>query len=597
MKKWFLPFFVVAPLALTSCIKLFDTYEKEINVYDIDAIDSTNQLSSGYQTTLKAQFIEGNDYIPYVTFKQYASLYEKHFASDVTSEISEEYYATTWYVKKGKEYHFAAIIDRSSKRIMIAGNLDGVYAENDDPRDLEALNYGLKVDSSESKILNGDGYGTYNYSRYSITTFRNNYETYYPLSLLDITFCDTTSIYFNYNYKHILSTRDVDNYSAKKYLDEGVEYTFDTQMKANALDHTIPSYLVNFNTEIFLYMMDNLYGLKDLKGYYSYETYLRNRGIYSYLNSSNGDTRGQGYADALSVLDDGHTALISINQSWGENYVIRRRYGEEVAKRSEVGNNLFKYRKETYASYRENGQVVNKTPGKDVLYSADGKTALFSFDTFEFGKSSEVFDAKGEIASTAKDHDTYFKLIDVFNEIKAKGGVENVVLDISVNGGGVVGVMIKLLALISKNNSSNICLYQDKTTQLGVYNGKIDLNNDKEYNADECYGNDFNFYILTSPYSYSCANAFPCSAQVNGSAKIIGQKSGGGECAVAIHYLPNSEYVYHSSNLHLGSYDAVNNKFNGFECGATPDISLPIDENFFSIENLNSAIQNAESNL
>ena len=56
--------------------------------------------------------------------------------------------------------------------------------------------------------------------------------------------------------------------------------------------------------------------------------------------------------------------------------------------------------------------------------------------------------------------------------------------------------------------------------------------------------------------------------------KIIGENSGGGECAVAIHYLPNSQYVYHSSNLHLGIFDQTKKEFHGFENGADPDIPL-----------------------
>jgi len=233
----------------------------------------------------------------------------------------------------------------------------------------------------------------------------------------------------------------------------------------------------------------------------------------------------------------------------------------------------------------------NAVAGKDVIYSQDGKTALFSFDSFVFGTSEQVFDSDDSIKETAKDYDTYFKLVDVLNNIKNRGGVENVVLDVSINGGGVVGVMLKLLALISKNNSGLVSLYDDKSAELAVYNASVDSNNDKSYDSSDCFGNDFDFYILTSFYSYSCANAFPCSAQINGSAKIIGQTSGGGECAVAIHYLPNSQYVYHSSNLHLGHYNESLDKFTGFEAGATPDIDMPIDQNFYSVESLNTAIR------
>ena len=219
---------------------------------------------------------------------------------------------------------------------------------------------------------------------------------------------------------------------------------------------------------------------------------------------------------------------------------------------------------------------------------------MFAFDKFAFGTSAQVFNDDESIKDTAKEYDTYFQLIDAFTKIKEKGGVENIILDISLNGGGVVGVLIKLLALISKNNTSRFCFYEAVTKQAIIYTSQVDINGDGEYDLADCFGDEFNFYILTSDASFSCGNAFPCIAQIAGDAKIIGQKSGGGECAVAVHYLPNSEYVYHSSNIHIGHLDDDTNTFTGFESGAIPDIPLAIDENFYSIENLNYAIKNAQ---
>ena len=230
----------------------------------------------------------------------------------------------------------------------------------------------------------------------------------------------------------------------------------------------------------------------------------------------------------------------------------------------------------------------------DVIYSQDGKTAMFSFDSFVFGTTEQVFNEDESIKQDARYYDTFINLIAVLQSIKNKGGVENVILDISINGGGVIGVMMKLLALISKDNNGGISFYDDTTTQVGIYGAQIDINADEKYDQDDCFGNDFNFYILTSDCSFSCGNAFPCLAQINKTAKIIGQKSGGGECAVAIHYLPNSQYVYHSSNLHLGYFDEGTNTFTGFEKGATPDIEIQIGNSFYNIEYLNTAIKSAQ---
>ena len=588
MKKKFL-LLLVAPLTLTSCSlfyepQTYDTYEKEVSVFDIDRLDEQHNLQSGYQTTLKTRFIEGEDYIPYLTLKDYASLYEPHFAEGVTSDVEEDYYSAVWTVYKDKQPLFVTEIDFSSEKILLAGSLEAAYKEDDDPRDLKALNYGLEM-TGEGKYLSSKTYSTFSFSGLNMKHFDHENEHYFPLGLLDITYLDNSQIYFTYNYAHILSTRDVDNYETLTYVDNDKSYTFDSQMEENATDAEIPSYLIKYNANLFLYLMNNFYGLKSHKGIKSFPSYYKNNNIYSSLFSSNDNTRGMAYSDALSILDDNHTLLVSANKSWGEDSCgLIRRYGEGCFKRSELRPKLQQYRTSAYG---------NSKPGKDYLLSSDGKTALFSFDSFVFGTSDQVFNEDGSIKETAGEYDTYFLILDLLSKLKASGTVENVILDVSVNGGGVVGIMLKLLCLLTKDNSSYLALYDDTNSSLYNYHSRIDLNGDDKYESNECFGNDFNFYILTSDYSFSCANAFPCTAQVLKSAKIIGQKSGGGECAVAVHYLPNSEYVYHSSNLHLGYYNEEKNKFVGYENGATPDIKVAVDQNFYSVDALNNAIKNA----
>ena len=590
MKKGLVSSLILAAISLTSCsFSQLKVIEKDISVYDIDTIQSDGQLADAFQTTVKAAFKEGEELIPYLTLKQYASLYESHFASDVKSEIVNYGYITSWMVYKGESPVFAAQFSNVSKEIMIGGNLQAAYEDDDDPRDLKALDYGLKNDG-KALLIDGNGMLYYSYANYGISSFKYNEDRYYPLGLLDLTFTDSSSIYFTYNYKHIISTRDTDNYAEKYYYDEGTNYSFDTQMEAIANNAPIPSYLLKYNAGLFLYTMDNLYGLKDYKGIKSFTSYYKSKGFYNGLFSKDGSSRPQAYADALAILDDGHTALVSTNKAWGDSDFQRRRYGEATRSRGMLKTTLEYHRTQAYNAYDEHNRVV---PEKDILYSSDGKTALFSFDSFAFGTSSQVFNDDDTIKDSAKTYDTFFKLIDAFDRMKAKGGVENVIIDISINGGGVVGILLKLLALISKDNTGYFCFYNQASGQASIYDSKVDSNGDGQYDVNDCYGNDFNFYILTSDYSYSCANAFPCLAQYQKTAKILGQKSGGGECAVAVHYLPNSEYVYHSSNLHIGYIDEEKEVFHGFEGGAIPDISIDINQDFYSVDNLNSIIKNA----
>ena len=333
-------------------------------------------------------------------------------------------------------------------------------------------------------------------------------------------------------------------------------------------DSTMPSYLIKYNASCFLFLMENLYGLKNYKQIKSMKSYYNQYTFYNDLYSSDPDVRSTAYQTALNILDDNHTALISVNDSWGET-ARTVPYGEGVVARANLDKKLLKMREDYYT--QKLGAAESEFG--DVLYSNDGKTAMFHFESFAFGTTEQVFNQDGSISANAYKYDSFYNMINKFTTIKNRGGVNNVIIDVSTNGGGTIGVMMKLLTLISKDNHFTNCIYDQPTGVATVYKSRVDVNDDKQYSNDEIFGDDFNIYILTSDSSFSCGNAFPCYAQRMG-IKIIGDKSGGGECAVAVHYLPNSQYVYHSSNLHIGYFDEINNSFYGFESGATPDIPL-----------------------
>ena len=586
MKIRLLTVMILPAMLLTSCRFLQErsTFAKEIQIYDLDNISENGDVEEGHDGKIVARFYEGEDYVPYITLKQYASLYKNHLSPNAISTCEVEG-SCAWTVSVDDQYVFVTEIDPSSRNIMVAGSLDSAYKDDDNPIDTKALMAGMQ--SKYTAIDYGIGYATYSYLGTGIKTFKYDGEYYFPLSLLDITYSDDTSIYFYYNYAGIYSTKDVEHYSDKHFYVDGALHNVDSQMKESKLDNEMPKYLREFNANVFLYLMDNMYGLKEYKGIKTMKSFYKSNDIYDKLLSIFSNNRAQAYADALDVFDDNHTALVSANDSWGENNYTTRRLSKGIASRRALNQRLTANRKAYYETYF-GGQEVK--PGDDIIYSADGKTAMYMFNSFSFA-SQDIYDGNDKEALYKAD--TFYNLIHIFDTLKAKGGVENVILDISTNGGGTVGVMMKLLSLISKNNSSYVYYEEAASSQIISAHCAIDSNGDDACDETDAYGNDFNFYILTSDCSYSCGNAFPCTAQIQGMAKIIGQKSGGGECAVAIHYLPNSQYVYHSSNLHLGNYDRANKEFVGFESGAKPDIEIQNEADFYDIEKLNNFIANA----
>ena len=94
--------------------------------------------------------------------------------------------------------------------------------------------------------------------------------------------------------------------------------------------------------------------------------------------------------------------------------------------------------------------------------------------------------------------------------------------------------------------------------------------------------------MLTSNFSFSCANLFPQVCKEMGIAKIIGQQSGGGACVVYYSATPDGKPYRISSNMRDG--DPANPTQH-------KDAGIPVDgeialENFYNDEYLANFVNN-----
>lgn len=573
-------------MLLSSCTySLFDTgTAKEIEVYDLDTINENDDLANVEPLKIKARFLKNKEHVPFVSFKQYASLYDSRLGNNVESYVKKEGLYSVWYLYLNRELCFIGVLDTLLQEFQVSGSIAAALKEGDNPVDTSVLSYGLM--SSETATALGDrNYNVYSFDDIDVHHFSYGGEYYFPLTFFDLTFCDASSVYHYYNYNHVYSTYDVENYSTKEFVENNKTYTVDSQMAASNRETNMPKYLKDLNANMFFYVMDNFYGLKELKGFTSMEKFMRTNKLYDKLFSDDGYIRAQAYADAVSLFDDNHTAIVSANETWGEDKFTNFKYATGCYSRALLNLELKEIRNKQFqidADYYRGARV-----------SSDGETALFTFDSFVFGSSKDVFNENGSINyESAREVDSVYSLVDLFNYLR-NTTVKNIVLDISTNGGGVIGVLFKILCLLSKTNIANFYYYESNCEVLGTVTNRFDLNNNGVIDSQDCYGNVFNFYLLTSDCSFSCGNAFPCLVKEYGIAKIMGQKSGGGECAVGIHYLPNSQYVYHSSNLHLGYYNEETKKFTGFEGGAPVDIEITDNQKLYDVNYLNQLIKNA----
>ena len=190
-----------------------------------------------------------------------------------------------------------------------------------------------------------------------------------------------------------------------------------------------------------------------------------------------------------------------------------------------------------YKSTNEAYETMESLRGEGKgFYEVSGSTAVIRLDSFD---ATEAFIGRGQTAYPdlsvleedyqSANPSTFALLYFTFQKIEEESAIKNVVFDVTMNGGGdmtALGYALSFLTddpiEISFKNTVTGATY----TEACSYDN--DLNPDTEKDS---YQGKYDFYILTSSYSFSCANAFPCIAKDEGLATIIGERSGGGDCA------------------------------------------------------------------
>ena len=181
-----------------------------------------------------------------------------------------------------------------------------------------------------------------------------------------------------------------------------------------------------------------------------------------------------------------------------------------------------------------------------------GDTAIFSFDSF---LNPAVYDFKEAL------------------DYARENGIRNFVIDLSCNSGGSSAVVDYMMAMMTNRGRDNNLAYERSLQTISgnivqnVYAMDLNLDGVVDDRDKEVYY-DFNYIILTSHISFSCGNLLPCSARDAG-IPVIGETSGGGACAIAIPFTPET-FVYSLSSYSKG----INRANQDVDAGAPVDYNL-----------------------
>ena len=576
-KKFFL-LSLLSLLILPSCFlnpgTSISNETKTMDVYSLIDKEVTINQQATYH------IFEDNELLPYFSFSEYASLIEQHYGTGYYANVTETFYSSEYdFYNPNGQAMFVVYINTNKKSVLFNGSpYSGFKTEKDYSKTTLSLRattyYDIAKEPETIKELS--------YVDMGFTVYRMNQKNYFPLSLLEAIFAPNTGIFHFYNYQRLLQYTEYEQLTDTTYQVGEKSVTAFLEMNQYISDHLkiMPLYLRIDRRASFLFTMENLYGLKYTRNIPSMKEYLERQDFYSDFLSEDNEKRTEAYYKTFVLLDDGHTSTRNHQDlPWLEGDF--NRYGPKLTRMFEVRQMLSTERAKELA------------PG-DVYYSSDEKLAFFTFDSFSFAEYAYQEDGRTlrEDLSDyhSENYDTIFYFVKQLNQIKNKGGVTDVVIDISTNGGGVIGIMGKLITLLAKENTSDIYIKTDRTGMVQKMTTTVDSNGDGRHNSNDVFGSDFKFHILTSEFSFSCGNAFPFFLKKQNIASIIGVKSGGGECAVDEAYLPSGEHYYHSGELHIGWYDG--NGFVGDEEGVPVDIPIEY-EDFFDLDKIQTLIKGA----
>ena len=162
--------------------------------------------------------------------------------------------------------------------------------------------------------------------------------------------------------------------------------------------------------------------------------------------------------------------------------------------------------------------------------------------------------------------------LDALNKAEADPEVENFIVDITSNGGGSADIVMAMTSLIM--GKSYLSYDNPLTKQRSIVEYEVDRNFDGIFDEkDKDVHYNLNFGVLTSDISFSCGNLFPSMLKDNG-IPVIGEKSGGGSCAIQAMCTADG-FCFQISSFRSRLNTLAGENIDG---GIVPDIVIPNDE-------------------
>ena len=414
-----------------------------------------------------------------------------------------------------------------------------------------------------------------NLNNYSIALFEDGNNAFVPLTLLSKLSGGLSQYNVAYNGK------DVYVMDKAGQLGEATNSTTYGEEYFSILNDTSTSRyrdLANYNYGELCFVFDNL------RGYTSQLVFGDNNllslglngvlekyapKVKEYLLSLDKSNYYEGYVALFSGLyDGGHTGVQTTFDALVNAYQ-RNSEQEFVNLNAEMNKRMVQVRTNVAGSVFSSKLSVlgyGAAANQFYKYDSEAKTAFISFRSFDVDYEGWDNYYKNPTAENIPSDAYGFVRSKLYQALEDEA--KNVVLDLSNNGGGNSYALEGIVGLLngSKSNFNLLdTVSKNKTTEKHL----IDINLDGQFDElDVTEANKFkslNIGVLTTLYSFSCANLLPSILKELGY-KIMGEQSGGGSCAISTESTADGLEYVRSSNVCFSD-----------EAGNNIDSGVPVD--------------------
>ncbi len=517
-----------------------DSYkEKEVPVYKNGPTDET----------ITIRYYKETPNVPYIGIKEYYDCITKETLDEHDRPMSVTKEDDDIYILKSS--HGEAAVD-VRKDVMVSDdysaftNIMCLVQEGMNNGYVDGIPYVRVTDTT----ITGDGSIEFDFANYNINIYGDDEDVYFPAATLSDLFTDLAyhysvfngeKFYFNTNDSCLKDNiADIDPDYAKPIMDMLDE------------DMNRPADLADYSYNSLRFSLEHFYGFP---GMAPLNDEVKEKGLEQALIDfgTPGEKtiellKSRNFAEylcgldklALFLNDGGHSAINYGKLGNAEDEKLTEEKDKINEDLKSLFNNLQEESDENNIKdrYYWARKQMRDNAYQNEKYIKKGDTAVFVLDnfmSFDVAKWDKYYKEGGEKPTvlTMRDDDMLM-FHECINEAERDPDIKNFVIDCSNNLGGSLDEVAMLYCLVTGEREYTFHYENSLTGQKISETYEADTNFDGEFDEDdERDPYDLKIAVLTSSISFSCGNIFP-SIMKDAGYPIMGEKSGGGACAVMV---------------------------------------------------------------